>query len=250
MFGLDDWIAHFSDGATLLDRDRRRRPPRPASRDRPGPPGRGDDADRVGQGADEARRGAARLRLGPRPRDDAVRVRPADRALQGLPARARAAGRRDGDRLRDRRARGLAARALAPGRLPRPRARPRHEPPRPRARSLAGDEHAHRHSVRARSPLQAYGIGLVHGMGGSAGVGVLLLAAIHDRVVAVLALALFAFFTAVSMALLSTGFGLTLSQRAGPAIVQPDRPRARSDEPASSASGTRSARSQVAPYVF
>ncbi len=71
--------------------------------------------------------------------------------------------------------------------------------------------HEHRHSVRARSPLQAFGIGLVHGMGGSAGVGVLLLAAIHDRLVAVVALALFAFFTAVSMALLSTGFGLTLS---------------------------------------
>jgi high-affinity nickel permease len=71
--------------------------------------------------------------------------------------------------------------------------------------------HAHTHTVRARSPLQAYGIGLVHGMGGSAGVGVLLLAAIHNRAVAVLALALFAFFTAVSMALLSTGFGLTLS---------------------------------------
>jgi hypothetical protein len=48
-------------------------------------------------------------------------------------------------------------------------------------------------------------------MGGSAGVGVLLLASIHSRVIAVLALALFAFFTAVSMAMLSTGLGLTLS---------------------------------------
>lgn len=76
----------------------------------------------------------------------------------------------------------------------------------------AGDgSHAHRNVIRARSPLQAYGIGLVHGMGGSAGVGILLLAAIHNRAVAVIALALFAFFTAVSMALLSTGFGLTLS---------------------------------------
>ena len=70
---------------------------------------------------------------------------------------------------------------------------------------------AHRHSVRTRSPLQAYGIGLVHGMGGSAGVGILLLAAIHSRPIAVVALALFALFTAASMALLSTGFGLTLS---------------------------------------
>jgi hypothetical protein len=70
---------------------------------------------------------------------------------------------------------------------------------------------SHSHAVGARSPLQAFGIGLVHGMGGSAGVGILLLAAIHNRAVAVLALGLFAFFTAVSMALLSTGFGLTLS---------------------------------------
>lgn len=74
----------------------------------------------------------------------------------------------------------------------------------------AEQDHPHR-AVRVRSPLQAYGIGTVHGMGGSAGVGVLLLASIHDRLTAVVALALFAFFTALSMALLSTGFGLTLS---------------------------------------
>jgi high-affinity nickel permease len=71
--------------------------------------------------------------------------------------------------------------------------------------------HPHVHTVRTRSPLQAFGIGLVHGVGGSAGVGVLLLAAIHDRGVAVVALALFALCTAVSMAVLSTGFGLTLA---------------------------------------
>lgn len=80
---------------------------------------------------------------------------------------------------------------------------------------LHGHTHAeaagHAHQVAARSPLQAYGIGVVHGMGGSAGVGILLLATIHDRAVAVVALALFAFFTAVSMSLLSTGFGITLS---------------------------------------
>ena len=72
--------------------------------------------------------------------------------------------------------------------------------------------HPHTARVRARSPLQAFGIGLIHGLGGSAGVGVLLLATIHSRTVAVGALALFAFFTAVSMALLSTGLGLTLSR--------------------------------------
>jgi hypothetical protein len=60
--------------------------------------------------------------------------------------------------------------------------------------------------------LQAFAIGLVHGMGGSAGVGVLLLATIHDRLVAVAALGLFAFCTALSMALLSTGFGVTLAR--------------------------------------
>ena len=75
--------------------------------------------------------------------------------------------------------------------------------------------HVHLH-VHTRSPLQAYSIGVVHGMGGSAGVGILLLTAIHSHAIAVVALALFALFTAVSMALLSSGFGLVLSSaRAG-----------------------------------
>jgi high-affinity nickel permease len=69
-----------------------------------------------------------------------------------------------------------------------------------------GDDHPHS-SAGARRPLQAYGIGLLHGIGGSAGVGVLLLASIHDHALALAALALFAACTAVSMALLSTGFG-------------------------------------------
>jgi hypothetical protein len=63
-----------------------------------------------------------------------------------------------------------------------------------------------------RSPLQAYGIGLVHGIGGSAGVGVLLLADIPSRLEGVVALALFASFTAVSMAIASTTLGHTLSR--------------------------------------
>ena len=69
-----------------------------------------------------------------------------------------------------------------------------------------------RHSHGARTPLQAYGIGIVHGIGGTAGVGVLLLASIPSHVLAVVCLAVFAFFTAVSMSLLSSGFGLTLSR--------------------------------------
>src|SRR5436305_9453358 len=57
-----------------------------------------------------------------------------------------------------------------------------------------GSPHAHGPSrrLRARSPLQAFGIGLVHGMGGSGGVGGLLLASIHDRGIAVPPLGLFA----------------------------------------------------------
>jgi hypothetical protein len=47
-------------------------------------------------------------------------------------------------------------------------------------------------------------------MGGTAGVGILLLAAIPGHALAVAALAIFAVCTAISMALLSTGFGLTL----------------------------------------
>jgi hypothetical protein len=73
--------------------------------------------------------------------------------------------------------------------------------------------HEHTHTHRPpRSPLQAFGIGLVHGMGGSAGVGVLLLASIHDRTLAIAALGLLALCTALSMATLSTGLGFTLER--------------------------------------
>lgn len=75
--------------------------------------------------------------------------------------------------------------------------------------SEAGHAHAH----RARSPLGAFAIGLMHGMGGSAGVGVLLVASIESTALAVASLALLALFTAVSMTIVSTGFGLTLVSR-------------------------------------
>jgi hypothetical protein len=65
--------------------------------------------------------------------------------------------------------------------------------------------------VTPRTGLQAYGIGLVHGMGGTAGVGLLLLATIHSRLLALAALGIFASCTALSMAALSTGFGLALA---------------------------------------
>ena len=69
-----------------------------------------------------------------------------------------------------------------------------------------------RHAHGARSPWQAYGIGLVHGIGGSAGVGVLLLASIDGHALALAALALFALGTAASMTLLSSGVGKALAR--------------------------------------
>jgi hypothetical protein len=70
------------------------------------------------------------------------------------------------------------------------------------------------HSLRpARTPLGAFAIGLVHGMGGSAGVGVLIVASVDSTALSVASLALLAAFTAVSMWLVSTGFGATLATR-------------------------------------
>ena len=74
------------------------------------------------------------------------------------------------------------------------------------AHDAAEQDHTH----KVRTPLGAFGIGLVHGMGGSAGVGVLLLAAIPSQALAVTSLVILAFFTAVSMTVLTTGFGATL----------------------------------------
>jgi high-affinity nickel permease len=78
--------------------------------------------------------------------------------------------------------------------------------------------HGHAHAASVRTPLQAYGIGLVHGMGGTAGVGLLLLGTIGSHAVAITALALFALCTAASMSVLSTGFGLTLGAAIAPAL--------------------------------
>lgn len=62
-----------------------------------------------------------------------------------------------------------------------------------------------------RSAAGAYSIGLMHGIGGSAGVGALLLAGIENRPLAVVALLVFALFSAVSMGLCSGLFGMGLS---------------------------------------
>jgi ABC-type nickel/cobalt efflux system permease component RcnA len=71
--------------------------------------------------------------------------------------------------------------------------------------------HTHRHAEGlGRSPLAAFGIGLVHGAGGSAAVGILLVAAAGGRVDAAIGLFLFAIATAVSMALVSAAVGYAL----------------------------------------
>jgi ABC-type nickel/cobalt efflux system permease component RcnA len=73
--------------------------------------------------------------------------------------------------------------------------------------------HAHPEDL-GRTPLAAFGIGLVHGAGGSAGAGILLVGAIPDRLEAAVALVLFAGATALSMASLSAVVGTALVQGA------------------------------------
>jgi hypothetical protein len=61
--------------------------------------------------------------------------------------------------------------------------------------------------------LGAFAVGLLHGIGGSAGVGILLVSTIDRTALAIGALGILAAFTAVSMTLLTTGFGLRLGRR-------------------------------------
>ena len=78
--------------------------------------------------------------------------------------------------------------------------------------SHAGEaDEVHAHAHKRRTPLGAYGVGLVHGVGGSGGLTLLLLSTISDKAQVAGALLLFATGTAVSMALLSTAFGLAIA---------------------------------------
>jgi ABC-type nickel/cobalt efflux system permease component RcnA len=80
---------------------------------------------------------------------------------------------------------------------------------------------AHQHShaeALGRSPLAALGIGLVHGIGGSAGAGILLVGTIADTTTAALALGIFALATAVAMAAATLAFGHVLSR--GPVAIR------------------------------
>jgi hypothetical protein len=76
---------------------------------------------------------------------------------------------------------------------------------------LRFDAHPDAHGARTRRG--AFAIGLVHGIGGSAGIGVLVLASVPTTGLAVTSLALLAVFTAISMSVLSGGFGLMLASR-------------------------------------
>jgi high-affinity nickel permease len=73
--------------------------------------------------------------------------------------------------------------------------------------------HAHPQAHGARTRRGAFAIGLVHGLAGSAGVGVLLVASIRSTTLAVAALLTLAVFAAISMSLLSTAFGSVLASR-------------------------------------
>jgi high-affinity nickel permease len=74
--------------------------------------------------------------------------------------------------------------------------------------------HAHPQAHGARSRRGAFAIGLVHGMAGSAGVGVLVLASVRSTGLAVISLVLLAVFTALSMSVVSSGFGSLVSRPA------------------------------------
>jgi ABC-type nickel/cobalt efflux system permease component RcnA len=73
------------------------------------------------------------------------------------------------------------------------------------------EHHEHAHAAAHRTPLSAYGIGLVHGIGGSGGLTLLLLSTIPGKAEATGALLVFAAGTAVSMSVLSSAFGLAIS---------------------------------------
>jgi ABC-type nickel/cobalt efflux system permease component RcnA len=81
-------------------------------------------------------------------------------------------------------------------------------------RHAATIDHPHR---TVRSPGQALGIGVVHGLAGTGAVVVLLLAALPSQLEASLALAVFAPMSIVSMALCTTAFAWLLTRR----VIEP-----------------------------
>ncbi len=78
--------------------------------------------------------------------------------------------------------------------------------------SEAAESHEHSHSTGRRTPLSAYGIGVAHGIGGSAGLTLLLISTIPSMADATGALLIFAGGTVISMALLTTVFGFAIAR--------------------------------------
>jgi ABC-type nickel/cobalt efflux system permease component RcnA len=74
-----------------------------------------------------------------------------------------------------------------------------------------GDEREHRHR-NVRTPRQAFGIGLLHGLAGTGAVALLLIAALPGKVEAAAALAVFAPMSALSMTLCTTAFAWLLTR--------------------------------------
>lgn len=76
-------------------------------------------------------------------------------------------------------------------------------------------QHGHHHQhTTARTPTQAFGIGLLHGLAGSGAVAVLLLTGLPGRLEAAAALAVFAPATLVSMAAFTAAFAWILTRPA------------------------------------
>jgi cytochrome c biogenesis protein CcdA len=74
--------------------------------------------------------------------------------------------------------------------------------------------HRHSHAENlGRSPLTSFGLGLVHGVGGSAGVGVLLLASTSTPMEGAAAMLVFATGSASSMVIISLAFAHTLGKQ-------------------------------------
>lgn len=89
-----------------------------------------------------------------------------------------------------------------------------HAHPHRHARGEHPAAHDHEHpEPLGRTPLAAFGIGLVHGVGGSAGASILLVSAVPGQTAGAVALAVLAAGTALSMGAMSWGFGRVLASR-------------------------------------
>ena len=239
MFGLDHWSRPLR-RIHAPARRRRRAPARAPARDRPGPPRGRHDAPR------RARRGrGAHAGFGSaRGAGHATHCSPSGcRSSCSRPSCPRAS--RKARRLwsgSDRRARGLAAGAVAARALPRPSARAR-------GRSIPTGTFTPASTRIARGaparPCRPTGSGSCTGSA-AAPAWVSSCWRRSTPAVAVVALALFAFFTAVSMTLLSAGFGATLAR---PAVQRGFHalPRCSASRASPSGSGTRSARRDWLP---